>query len=153
MDLVIDTCVLVDASGDPQGVQEFARESYDLLQLLQSRDDWRHCFDKKEKIKREYNKRISGQMFAQKWLMKTQDRWFVLSCNRLPKPTRIKLCDDCHFDQKDVPFVETAHSTTTKIIVTREFKSYKPQVITVLRRDLGITVLRAGELLARLTQP
>lgn len=146
MDLVVDTVVLVDASGD--GVQEFASESYDLLQYLQGCEGWRLCFDKKGKIKREYDNR-TGQLFAQKWLMATQTRWFTPECTRLPKATRVRL-SEIHFHWDDYPFVETAYSTTTKMIVTREFRSYSPRVITVLRRDLEVEVLRAGELLGRL---
>ena len=150
MDLVIDTCVLVDASGE--GMQEFAHESYDLLSLLRDRDGWRLCFDKKGKIKQEYDNRISGQMFAQKWLEATQGRWCKPDFNRVPKGTRVKL-GEVHFDWEDLPFVETAHSTTTKIIVTREFRSYSTQVLTVLRQELEVKVLRARDLLGRLPQP
>ena len=148
MDLVIDTVVLVDASGE--GVPDFAGESYRLLQHLQGWEPWRLCFDEKGKIKRQYDNRISGQMFAQKWLMASQSRWFTPPCARIPRGTRVELCE-AHFDWGDHPFVETAYSTATKTIVTREFKSYTPVVITILRRNLGVEVLRAGDLLQRLS--
>jgi hypothetical protein len=147
MDLVIDTCVLVDASG--QGVSEFAGESYQLLINLETHGEWRLCFDKKGKIKKEYDDRVSGQMFAQKWLMAVQNRWFTPECMRIPKGTSVKL-REIHFDMDDLPFVETAHSSASKIIVTREFKSYSKQVLKVLRRTLKLEVLSAGDMLPRL---
>ena len=144
MDLVIDTTVLVDASG--QGQQEYARSSYELLRFLADRSDWRLCFDRKGKIENEYRNRISGQMYAQKWLKVCQPRRFVPDPVRLPKGTRVQL-EEAHFDWKDLPFVETAWSTATRVIVTREFKSYTPDVIRILRRELRVRVVTAEQLL------
>jgi hypothetical protein len=150
MDLVIDTTTLVDASG--QGMDEHAKSSFDLLQKLNGMEGWRLCLDSKRKIEREYDLRISDQMFARKWMQRHGERRFWPPDCRLPKGVRVKL-KEIHFDWDDLPFVETAFASETKYLVTREFNSYTLKVRQTLWRDLKVRVYTAQQILEILSEP
>jgi len=148
--LVVDTNVLVDASG--QGMREYAQASYELLRTLSEKPGFVLALDRKQKIWDEYQNRVRAPMFAYQWLeaLRIQRRIEAVTGSGIPKGSVVEL-REAHFDRKDYPLVEAAlYSEGT--IVTRDFKSFTERVKTVLQRNLAIIVLSAAEVLQMLLE-
>jgi hypothetical protein len=146
--LVIDTNVLVDASG--QGVPAHAKESLDLLGRLQAIPEFALAIDFKKKLLREYENRVNGNMYAHHWLIRLnrEQRIQTVPRVRIPKGAKVELLE-AHLHQEDWPLVEAALGSHN-IIITRDFRSFQDDICSILRRKLGISVLSAAEMLARL---
>lgn len=148
--LVIDTNVLVDASG--QGVLDHADCALKLLRQLLAEPQFCLAIDPKEKLKREYENRINAIMYAHYWLTELNKGGRVKSSQKTPVPkgAKVKLLE-ARLHQEDFHLIEAALGSE-RIIVTRDFKSFQDNIIAILRRDLGISVLSPQEMLSRLAE-
>ena len=141
---VIDTCVLVDASG--QGVSQHAEASHRLLTHLRNDDRFILAVDSKGKILRQYSERICAPMFAHHWLEALQpSRIRAVSLNCIPKGPRVALLEN-RLHRGDFPLVEGALGSD-KIIVTRDFPSFSEGIQDILRRRLGIYIYPAADMI------
>ena len=140
--LVLDTNVLVDASG--QGVKDYAEVSHELLKSLMATPLFVLAIDKRQKILREYEARVNAQMFAYHWLerLRRELRIRAVTSVEIPRAAAVAL-REAHFDNKDYPLVQAA-LYSSKIIITREFRSFSARVVSILRRELKITVMDAS---------
>lgn len=148
--LVVDTNVLVDASG--QGIKEFAKTSHELLRALAMEPKFALALDLRGKIHREYRARIRAPMFAFHWLEKLgkEVRLRPVDSTEIPKGTRVSLAE-AHFDTKDLPLVQAAYHSH-KLIVTRDYRCFSARVKKILRRKIEVGVVSAGEMLDLLSQ-
>lgn len=142
--LVVDTNVLVDASGG-QGVKEYAAASHNLLRALADIPSFILALDCKQKILCEYQARIRAPMFAYQWLERLRLGMRIKRVNGsgIPRGPAVQL-QEAHFDIKDYKLVDAA-LYASKIIVTRDFKSFTNSVQTILRRKLDIRVMSAPD--------
>lgn len=144
---VIDTCVLVDASG--QGVSQHAEASHRLLTRLRNDDGFVLAVDSKGKILHQYSERICAPMFAHHWLEALQpSRIRAVSLNCIPKGPRVELLEN-RLHREDFPLVEAALGSGN-IIVTRDFASFSRDIQDILRRRLGIYIYSATGMIAKL---
>jgi len=129
--IVVDCNVLVDASG--QGVKQYAQGSYTLLEELMARSEFVLAVDSKNKIRQQYDNRISFPMHAHSWLLRLlPHRIKAVPRTQIPKAVLVAL-REVHFDQNDIPLLEAALGSE-RLIVTRDFNSFTNEVLRIIRR-------------------
>lgn len=144
IDLSIDTCTLVDASG--KGLAEHQAASIGLLREFETDPELILVVDKNGFVLHEYDDNINASMFATAWLKQHAGRILKVDTRPIPRGLRVQL-DELHFSVRDRRFVQVALASASRLIVTRE-PDFSPPVCQVLRREAHILVLGPAEALS-----
>ena len=144
LDLTIDTCVLVHA-GSPRASLHQASRS--LLQGF--RDDLRAPklnLDKRGRIEAEYDHQLAQKSVGKLWLkqLALSGRLNYIETKALPRRVRVRL-EQAGYHRADHKFVETAHGSESRRLVTHDQAGFSPSVCVVLRRHLGVIVTDATD--------